>query len=220
MFTRAERDALEAAKAQRRLIEEMLDADEIRREMPDGVIASPADIADTQPFLPGYDAYESGRFEGLDSLRLKWAGSDWFQVLPDKEEPFAFIRPTGERVEPGVFFTDGGSIPSFLRISLTFSPWAYGPAFILHDWSFHRHLAGMADGSFEDANDTMMEAMKTLVEMELAPDSEFTFRLINWGINSPWARRIWDNGPSNPPDPSIRAKGVTSPPSSRPPPQP
>lgn len=100
----------------------------------------------------------------------------------------AFVRANGDRIEPGPMFTDGGSIPRVVWFESSLSPWAYGPAFLIHDWEFDLKHCKRNERSFEEVRDTMMEAIKTLIEMDLAPHAPTTFRLIYQGVNSIIAR--------------------------------
>src|SRR5690242_2673175 len=79
-----------------------------------------------------------GAFENLDSIRLRWIGSDvkkdYFEFIPKANKPFAFVRKSGKRIEPRRMFTDGGSIPRILWSVPGFSPWGQGPAFLVHDY--------------------------------------------------------------------------------------
>ncbi len=105
--------------------------------------------------------------------------------------------------------TDGGSIPSELRVLDATSPWAYAPAYLLHDWIFvaHKCKNGSADDnamSFEDAALLMAEAMKTLMEKGFPayapgkpPPSFERNRPILWAmhlaVTSSYARALWIN---------------------------
>jgi hypothetical protein len=48
-----------------------------------------------------------------------------------------------------------------------------------------------ADKSFEAVRDTIVEALKTLMETGVTPRSEATFRMIYAGVSSWIAKRIW-----------------------------
>ena len=65
------------------------------------------------------------------------------------------------------------------------------PYFLIHDWEFEQHLDGATNKSFDAVRDTMMEALKTLMEEGVTPKSEATFRIIYAGISSWIAKDIW-----------------------------
>ena len=64
-------------------------------------------------------------------------------------------------------YTDGGSVPRPFWILRNYSPWGYGPAFIVHDWLFHEQNCKEGDYqnySVKEAAKIMSEVMKTLME--------------------------------------------------------
>ncbi len=104
-----------------------------------------------------------GRISG--SVTAVWVGENKFVYVPGwRGRPFAFeTATTGRLIEPGLMYTDGGSIPRFAQAFEGFSPWGYAPAYIVHDWIFFgrhcyvdRELPGQeryADGKkFADVN--------------------------------------------------------------------
>jgi hypothetical protein len=162
---------------------------------------------DSKAFLShDYDDFEVGRFESLDLLNLRWIEPDWFEYMPSADMPFKFIRRNGEQVRPGRMFTDGGSIPRIAWLVETLSPWGYVPAYLVHDWEFDLHFCGQTSKSFEDVRDTMLEALKTLMVSGVVPESRLTFDIIHSGINSPIARKIWEQIPPECPLPPNEAK--------------
>ncbi len=156
--------------------------------------------------LKGFDDYKVGAFRGLESIRLRWFSPDYFEFIPRSREPFAFVRSTGEVIEPRRMFTDGGSIPRSLWWKESFSPWGYGPAFLVHDWEFDVHHCKKSEKSFEDVRDTMMEAMKTLIVIGVCPRADTSFKLIYAGINSFVARRLWEKSYPDCPIPPDRSE--------------
>jgi hypothetical protein len=141
---------------------------------------------------PNLDEVPTGAFSGLESIRLRWVRPDWFEFIPRAAQPFSFLRSTGEVVEPRRMFTDGGSIPRIFWAKKSLSPWGFAPAFLLHDWEFDKHHCELTPKSFEAVRDTMMEAVKTLMEIGICPRGDLTFRVIFAGINSNVARDIWN----------------------------
>jgi hypothetical protein len=80
-----------------------------------------------------------GRMSG--SVVTMWVGESKFVYVPGRPgQTFAFeTATTGRLIEPGLMYTDGGSIPRFAQAFQGFSPWGYGPAYIIHDWVFYGH---------------------------------------------------------------------------------
>jgi len=115
-----------------------------------------------------------------------------FEFIPRSTTAFAFKRSSGERIEPRRMFTDGGSIPRLARWSNDLDPWGFAPAYLVHDWEFDVHHCGRSNKSFESVRDSMMEAVRTLMDMGLCPNSSIVFRMIYLGISSPFARKLWD----------------------------
>lgn len=149
-----------------------------------------------------------GRFENLSSIRLRWVASDrkkdYFEFIPKATNPFAFVRKNGERIEPRRMFTDGGSIPRALWGVQGFSPWGQGPAFLVHDFQFDEHHCRSSSKTFEEVRDTMMEAVKTLMEGKHTHFDESTFYWIAAGISSDVARKAWDRAyPTCPLPPNV-----------------
>jgi hypothetical protein len=144
--------------------------------------------------IGNWGKYQPGQFASLNRVRLRWSEPDLFELVPRTAQPFAFIRPNGERIEPTNFFTDGGSIPRIVSaLNGRLSPWGYGPAYLIHDWEFDRHHCG-ATKSFNAVRDTLMEALKTLMTT-VVPRNLVAFDLIYAGVSSLIARRLWNNMP-------------------------
>ena len=129
-----------------------------------------------------FDNLPSGRFEGV--LHVVWvgegdpgAGDGAFIYIPDPVHPLSFIRTNPDatitRITPPARKTDGGSIPRPAQLFNGFSPWGYGPAYIVHDWLFVAYRCvqdGMASDAmkpvgnmdFQESADVMAEMIKTL----------------------------------------------------------
>lgn len=169
-------------------------------EIRESVILSPEELKlqleqlapSTELEATAAESLPGGTFEGLENIRLRWVAPNWFEFIPRSTTPFAFTRSSGERVEPRRMFTDGGSIPRLARWSGDLDPWGFAPAYLLHDWEFDVHHCGRSNKSFESVRDSMMEAVRTLMDMGLCPSSSIVFRMIYLGISSPFARRLWD----------------------------
>lgn len=142
-----------------------------------------------------FDDYGIGKFSNLDRINLRWCAPDWFEYIPNEDAHFHFTKSNGEQVFPERMFTDGGSIPRLFTLAKILSPWGYLPAFLLHDWQFDLHHSGASAESFESVRDTMMEALKTLMVTGTCPRSELDFNVIYAGINSTFARDVWNSAP-------------------------
>lgn len=157
-----------------------------------------------------YDRYGIGEFGNLKRNRFrwiapgpKWTGPDLFEFIPKATRPFQFIPPNGRPITPRNMITDVGTIPRAVGVFLRgLTPWGYAPAYIVHDWEFERHHCGDTK-SFEAVRDTMMQAVKTLMERKLAPKSLINFWLLYQAINSRIAKDYWNRKPPKctlPPD--------------------
>ena len=82
-----------------------------------------------------YQRTEAGNLSGR--VVVEWREPDLFVFRPDLDRPLTFVRSGGDTIKPGEMLTDGGSIPRPFWVFKNFSPWGYGPAFIVHDWFFH-----------------------------------------------------------------------------------
>ncbi len=70
-----------------------------------------------------------------------------------------------------------------------FSPWVYGPAYILHDWLFNEHrcrrLLEAPDGySLIEANAVLYDAIGILVAQGKADSNGEARRLIKWAVDA------------------------------------
>ena len=143
--------------------------------------------------------YEKTKVGGLSGrLIVEWLEPDSFLFLPDDKRPLTFTRSTGEAITPGKMFTDGGSIPRPLWALKNYSPWGYGPAFIVHDWLFemkHCALPGAEKYNVEEAAVVMVEVMKTLMlkDPKFEPDPP-TLDLMYTAVSSSVAAKLWENG--------------------------
>lgn len=142
-----------------------------------------------------------GKFEG--HFRLEWTGPESFTYHPDPDDPFRYTRfkANGKKeiIQPEKMWTDGGSIPIAAQALTGRTPWEYGPAFMIHDWEFHRHdIDPSFKKSFKQANLTLAEAIWTLMndgylrykKPKKSPKNVLT---IHAGVCSPIAKAIWDN---------------------------
>jgi hypothetical protein len=149
--------------------------------------------------LPGcsqihYSRVETGQLKG--KLLVQWVAPDEFIFVPHPTDPLTFKRANGDAITPGRMYTDGGSIPRFLWVLRSYSPWGYAPAFIVHDWLFDSHHCG--DSPFpnytnSDAAMVMSEIMKTMME-ETGQPNAFVLYTMYEAVNSSIAQNLWDHG--------------------------
>ena len=149
-----------------------------------------------------YVETQAGEFRG--SLDVRWVKPDKFLYIPNKDDPLRFI--TSKRTfQAEKMYTDGGSIPRLFWSVPGYSPWGYGPAYIIHDWLFEAHYCDLPDYrdiSFQDSARLLAEGIKTLMEANVAPLDETTMWAIYEAVRSPIARDVWDkpNSCDRPPE--------------------
>ena len=130
-------------------------------------------------------------------MRLIWVGPDQFVFEKDPNDPLYFQRSNGERIVPETIYTDGGSIPRPMWVFRNYSPWGYGPAFVIHDWLFSTHYCrtpGYEKYTVKAAAEVMAECQKTLMETGKAPKSPMAMYLMYLAVSSPVAERAWETG--------------------------
>ncbi len=137
-----------------------------------------------------YDSIETGRFDG--SLNLKWIAPDKFVFLPDPDQPFTFTRANGEVIQPEAMYTDGGSLPVFLRSNPGFSPMGYAPAYIIHDWLHRTHTRNAREygnpGDIKLSAMILAEGIKTLMEEDNSIHRKpLVFNTIYQAMKTPFA---------------------------------
>jgi hypothetical protein len=130
-------------------------------------------------------------------LIVQWAGENQFIYLPDPDDPLTFVTSDQRRIVPQRMYTDGGSVPPVFWALPGFSPWGYGPAYIVHDWLFEQHhcrYSGWTEVSFEDSARILGEVIDTLMRKGDVPPNPEARYLIKQGVRSGIARHLWDNG--------------------------
>lgn len=140
-----------------------------------------------------YAETKTGQLNGR--LTVEWIEPDKFIFRPDERNPLTFTRHNGERITPGLMYTDGGSIPRPLWAIRSYSPWGYAPAYIVHDWLFHMNycaLPGHEKLTHVEAAWVLSEVMKTLMEKQ-GPD-ELTLYSVYEAVRSPIAAKLWESG--------------------------
>lgn len=129
------------------------------------------------------------------TIVVEWQAPDEWLYTPKEGDPLTFVREDGTVIRPGKMFTDGGSIPRPLWALKNFSPWGYGPAFVVHDWLFHMQdcqLEGWSDWTLEEAALVMSEVMKTMMEdPTFNYGDKATVYLMYKAVKSDFARAAW-----------------------------
>ena len=162
-----------------------------------------------------YSRIQAGEVGGR--LTIEWVGPDQFIYRPDAERPFYFKRANGEVIEPRSIYTDGGSIPRLLWAMRGYSPWAFGSAYVAHDWLFAAHHCGYPEARNHDlgtAADVLDECIKTLMETDQKraekeghPDDSLRdpalLSSIDKAVRSFIAQKMWNAGPCQTPPPEL-----------------
>ncbi len=145
-------------------------------------------------------------------IDVVWVGSDKFIYVPGPEgRNFGFeTARTGRIIEPGLMYTDGGSIPRFAQVFKPFSPWGYAPAFIVHDWIFYGRyceldagstMAAYEDGrrfadvkgiTFHESAVILAEVIKTIEDNQQVALHKYPGRLISGAVDSVFAAALWE----------------------------
>ncbi|WP_377848639.1 DUF1353 domain-containing protein [Bosea sp. UC22_33] len=128
------------------------------------------------------------------TLLIQWTAEDRFIYVPDPKRPLTYVR--GERrIVPGRMYTDGGSIPRVFWGAKGFSPWAYGPAYAVHDWLFNEHRCGRdaadAPMTLAEANEILDDSISILVAQKKADANGEARRLIHWAVDN-FAYKAWN----------------------------
>jgi hypothetical protein len=143
-------------------------------------------------------------------LLLQWNSEDGFIYIPDPNDPLIYSRPGKPAIPLERMFTDGGSIPRVFWSVPGFSPWAYGPAYILHDWLYnaHRccHLPPPPAGYDEaGANEVLYDAIGILVQQGKADGHGEARNLIKWAVDT-YGAAAWNGACTPTPLRTLRAK--------------
>jgi hypothetical protein len=150
-------------------------------------------------------------------LTIEWVGPDQFIYRPDAERPFYFKRANSEMIKPRSIYTDGGSVPRAFWASRGYSPWAFGSAYVVHDWLFAAHHCGYPEAqnhTLSTAADVLDECIKTLMEndqkraqKENHPEDSLRnpdlLRNIDAAVRSLIAERMWNSGACQTPPPEL-----------------
>ncbi len=149
-----------------------------------------------------YPTVGLGRLGGR--VLTMWVGENDFVYVPAPGAAFYFeTSRTDSAIQPGLMYTDGGSIPRLAQALKGFSPWGFGPAYVIHDWIFfgrHCIVDGQDDKRFNDIRNIsfdqsaliLAEAIRTLVDYGQVPQQIFAADVISNAVDTTVARQLWD----------------------------
>jgi hypothetical protein len=128
---------------------------------------------------------------------VEWYREDKFIYRKQVQDPFSF-KPSflSQPIVPRDMFTDGGSVPRVFWNIPGLSPWALGPAYIIHDWIFEVHRCGrpappeITAITFEQSARILAEVGKALIDHELV-DHDLLDAIV-WAVSTRFARDLWD----------------------------
>jgi Protein of unknown function (DUF1353) len=147
------------------------------------------------------------------TLLIQWNDESRFIYVSDPQNGLRFQTRDGREIKPSRMYTDGGSIPRVFWSVKGFSPWGYGPAYVLHDWLFHQHRCGNDDPpnrySIEQANEALDDAINLLMDQKRVEANQRARRLIKWAVDK-YALTAW-NEPCDAEPPSPDSKALTRP---------
>jgi hypothetical protein len=153
----------------------------------------------------------AGHFTG--SVFVMWVGegNDYgdgnFVFVPDPRDRLRFTRHNpqshGAVIEPGIMYTDAGSIPKIAQVFKGFSPWGYAPAYMIHDWLFvgrHCLVDGepgsrfdqIRDVDFDDSATILAEAIQALVVSNQVKANDIAGETISAAVDTVIAKNLWD----------------------------
>jgi hypothetical protein len=134
------------------------------------------------------------------TLLIQWNDESRFIYVPDPDHRLKFVTRDKREIIPERMYTDGGSIPRVFWSVKGFSPWGYGPAYVLHDWLFHQHRCHFDNTpnkfSLGEANQVLDDAIEYLMVTKKVADNQIARRLIKWGVDN-FAKTAW-NEPCDP----------------------
>jgi Protein of unknown function (DUF1353) len=126
----------------------------------------------------------------------------------DREDAFIYRHKNNPRplsfkasfmnvpIVPEDMFTDGASVPRVFWSIPGLSPWALGPAAIVHDWIFLVHRCGwpappeVKQITFEDSARILAQVGLALIEAGLVDHN--LLEQIVWATTTRYARDLWD----------------------------
>ncbi len=159
-----------------------------------------------------YDPYTPSYFTG--SVLVIWvgetegsSGDGKFLFIPNPNDRLTFHRNAsdthGRMIEPGLMYTDGGSISKVAQVFNGLSPWGYAPGYMIHDWLFtarHCLVDGSSDKKYDQVRDIdfdefakiLNEAISALINQRLVKRNDLAIGAITGAVDSFVARNLWD----------------------------
>lgn len=132
------------------------------------------------------------------TVSVDWTSEDLFIYRPSNDPLWfkpSFLMNTNLRIQPTAVVTDGGSIPRFFWNIPGLSPWAFGPAYVIHDYIFTVHRCGWNDPvvsqiTFDQSALVLAEIGKALLDRKLVKHDALD--AIVWGVRTQYARDLWN----------------------------
>ena len=158
-----------------------------------------------------YETTKPGAFKG--EVAVVWLkgtegpGDGTFIYVPTPGNPMTFTRPEGEtlgkEITPPMMYTDGGSVPGLARAFRGFTPWNYGPAYIVHDWVFmarqclnagqndpeYKKLEGL---KFQDSAEIIAQSIKALEDCGRVKGKDISGPAVTFAVTSPFSKARWE----------------------------
>ncbi|MFN3281943.1 MAG: hypothetical protein ACK40I_09810 [Tabrizicola sp.] len=157
-----------------------------------------------------YATIEKGEFSG--EVAVVWLrgtgslGDGTFIYVPTPNRPLTFTRPNGETagktITPPMMYTDGGSVPGLARAFRGFTPWNYGPAYVVHDWVFMARQClnagrtdpvyqALEDLTFQDSAEIIAESIKALEKSGRVKAGDISGPGVTFAVTSPFSHALW-----------------------------
>ncbi|WP_149589010.1 hypothetical protein [Tabrizicola flagellatus] len=157
-----------------------------------------------------YGTIDEGTFSG--EVAVVWLrgtaslGDGTFIYVPTPNRPLTFTRPEGETagktITPPMMYTDGGSVPGLARAFRGFTPWNYGPAYIVHDWVFMARQClnagrtdpvyrALEDLTFQDSAEIIAESIKALETSGRVKAGDISGPGVTYAVTSPFSHALW-----------------------------
>lgn len=160
------------------------------------------------------DEIKDGELRGR--VLIEWDSQDGFIYRKRRGTIPLSFRPSffKERypIEPEEMYTTGGSVPQVFWGIPGLSPWALGPAYIIHDWIFEVHRCNRPAPpevraiTFDQSAMILAEVGKELIATGLVKDD--MLGAIVWAVRTNYAQGLW-NTPGRP-DECVRPRSVRS----------
>jgi hypothetical protein len=145
-----------------------------------------------------FTTYGDGILKGR--VLVQWDRQDEF-IYVKASNPLSF-KPSfmNTAIVPETMYTDGGSVPQILWGIPGLSPWALGPAYIIHDWIFLVHRCNLPAPpevkaiTFDQSAQILAEVGKALVDAGLIKDNRLNE--IVWAVRTKYALSLWERPPT------------------------